>query len=197
MGAIHGNASRFYDRANLADAVIEKVKTQIGSATWTTCTRNQLVLLSSDKPFIDADLLDQRGTPVWTQRHFHIKVQNLHHRKAAQNCFAYIESIRETKSGKQVFANTIEFKWAGTMLPSVRIAPSSSRLLDAFHVPLPTPTQPRFNALTDSTEYMPQIPGIGNYELNYAVASEDFPVARATFQLRIGQQISDIVFKPI
>jgi hypothetical protein len=60
----------------------------------------------------------------------------------------------------------IEFKWAGTFLAAIGIAPGATRAFDAFFIQHSRATLPRFNALTDATDYVPSITeSIGEYVL--------------------------------
>ncbi len=193
IGAIQANAPTFYDRSMLPDRIADSVNEKLKSGGWSVATRNQLLLKAAEPPFVDALALypDNRSYP---RRHFHIAVQNCHHRKTALGCYAYIKSIHDLDRSSEIPTKTIEFKWAGTLLPSVRIAPSSCRLFDACHVRNDTPSEVEFNALTDSSDYQPGIPGVGNYRITYGVASENFAVAEAAFTMRVGKAFSDFSF---
>jgi hypothetical protein len=59
---------------------------------------------------------------------------NLHERKTAKNCYAYLERARRVVDNENIPVETIEFKWAGYLLPNVVIGPKQSRRFDAFWV---------------------------------------------------------------
>jgi hypothetical protein len=86
-------------------------------------------------------------------------------------------------SGVQVAVQTVEFKWAGSPLPSVFIAPNSSRRFDALKVAFQKPAEVHFNVFCDSTEFYPSVPSVGTYLLRYGVYSSNFPGTHRTFKL--------------
>src|SRR5206468_5269418 len=53
----------------------------------------------------------------------------LHHRRAAVQCYAYVERIRNLGAGEDISVRTIELKWGGTFIPGIRIAAQGERLL--------------------------------------------------------------------
>ena len=53
---------------------------------------------------------------------------------------------------------TIEFKWAGVIIPGVAIAPGGTREFDAFYVLHERPTNIQFNTFSDSSDYIPMLP---------------------------------------
>jgi len=194
LGALQANAAVFFDRSKLPDRILEDVQGKLDSGDWPISTRNQLVLQLPEMPFVEA-LAKYPDGHSYPRRHFHVAVRNCHHRKVALECYAYIEGIRDLQKNTIIPTKTIEFKWAGSRLPAVRVAPSGIRLFDAFHVRHDYPSAIEFNAITDSSDYMPRIPGPGNYEVTYAVDSQNFPVARAAFRLRVGTQFSELKFE--
>jgi hypothetical protein len=193
LGIIPGNSHRFYTRQSLPDFVNQEVKNKLDTGAWSNTTRNQLELLLPETPHEDHAVRLSDGTDRLC-RYFHVCVRNLHHVKAACQCFAYLEAITNVKTGQKSILRTVEFKWSGTFLPGVRIAPKSYRFFDAFCVLHNAPTQIQFNPLTDSVHYIPVIPGPGDYDLTYAVTPENFPTARRFFRLSIANGLQDIKF---
>jgi hypothetical protein len=97
--------------------------------------------------------------------------------------------------------NTIEFKWAGTPLPSVRIGPSATRKLDAFwlqHFPFgfdKTSFVFGLNVITDSSDYYPRIQIPGRYQIAFHVVSQNFLPASQSFILEVGSTLDSVMFK--
>jgi hypothetical protein len=69
------------------------------------------------------------------------------------------------------------------------------RMADRFQGPCPfdaffmldnLPTRLQFNTFATGTDFIPVVKGEGSDELEYAVLSEDFPEARASFLLNLG-----------
>jgi hypothetical protein len=81
-------------------------------------------------------------------------------------------------------------------MPSVGIAPGGIRLFDAFYLFHNDPSQVKFNALTDATDYLPVFPkGVADYQLSYVVLSENFAPARKTFTLRMNHRLDKVTFQ--
>lgn len=128
-------------------------------------------------------------------RYFHIGVSNLHLHKTAINCYVYLEKIHNSSASKDIPVETIEFKWEGYVLPNALVHPQSMRNFDAFWIDHKNPSQLYFNLFADSGRFFPRIKGPGIYELTYAVMSENFPTARATFVVKVGNKLEEITLK--
>jgi hypothetical protein len=111
------------------------------------------------------------------------------------NCTVYLEKAIRLPN-VPIELKTVEFKWAGTTMPSVGIAPGGIRLFDAFYLFHNDPSQVKFSALTDATDYLPVFPkGVADYELSYVVLCENFAPARKTFTLRLSDQLDNVMFR--
>jgi hypothetical protein len=179
LSCLQANAQPFTDRALLPNVIADMITQKVAKDDWSPVWKNALSLHIPRKQFGDA----HNVTTGMKLRHFHIEVRNNHRTKAAQNCYVILESIMHEVSRVQVAVQTVEFKWAGTTLPSVFIAPNSSRRFDALKVSFQKPTEIHFNVFCDSTEFYPSVPGIGTYLLTYGVYSSEFPAVRRTFKL--------------
>jgi hypothetical protein len=179
---VQANAVQFSDRHLIPDVVAALV----GQRQWRADWRNELVLERDPAQYGDAQL---RGT-MSVARFFHIGVRNLNRHKAARNCHVYLESAIRVGDSTPISVETIEFKWAGSTLPYVTIGPQSCRRFDAVWFVLDKPAEPRFSVYSDSTEFTPAIPGIGQYRLVYAAVSENFKTARGEFLLTVQQSPS-------
>jgi hypothetical protein len=185
---LQANAIQFSDRNNLTNDVIGAVQTGGWDPTW----RNELVLERVSTEFSDANIMNQGGR---RGRFFHVAVRNHHPDKFATDCYVYLEKVVRTRPTPEIIPiKTVEFKWAGTLLPNVGIAPKSFREFDAFYILYDAPTVVLFNALTDASDYHPNVRGEGEYELSYLVASGNFPALRHTFKLSLGRQLLDTAF---
>jgi len=189
---IQANCIPFSERRKLPSLVAKKVRERKWDPTW----RNELTLDRSKTDFQDAHF---RGV---TGRYFHIKVVNNHKDKIARNCVAYVEKIKNLKNGAIRSLELVELKWKGVTTVGVSICPESSRYLDAFHINNVTPTTVNLGLnpfVTDWQGYVRdyQIVGVGDYEIDYIVFSEDFSPARAKFRLHIARQVADTTFERI
>jgi hypothetical protein len=87
---------------------------------------------------------------------------------------------------------TVEFKWAGYIMPYASIMPKSFRAFDAFFVSHADPKNLMFNIYTDSTQFIPRINGPGEYEFTFVVICENFPPVRERFKVRIGNALNEV-----
>lgn len=179
LSCLQANAHQFTDRALLPNVIADMIAQKTAKNDWACTWKNSLSLHMPGKPFVDA----RNATNGIVLRHFHIEARNNHRTKAAQNCGVILESIVDAIRGTQIPVQTVEFKWAGTVVPSVLIAPNSSRRFDALKVSFDKPAEIHFNVFCDSTEFYPSVPGVGTYLLTYGVYSSNFSVARRTFKL--------------
>ena len=154
MRFLQGNCISFSDRHLLPSVVSD----EISRRKWTSDWKNSLCLERDPKQYSDATIPDGRLC-----RYFHIDVNNLHHRKTAINCCAYLENVYDVENKKEISIRTVEFKWAGYIMPYASIMPRSCRSIDAFFVSHSSPTRMMFNIYTDSTHFVPRIIGPGNY----------------------------------
>lgn len=191
LNAIQGNATSFSDRNKLPDLIAGEIRRR----QWTTQTRNTLALsVYSNSP----PRLNQTKTDGRFSRPFHIKVENLHHRKDARNCFAYLDEVVDLNSNRNISKDekweTVEFKWAGTRLASVRIAPKPSyRNFDAVWLFVNQQQQIGmgfFNSVVPAlTDYFPHQLRPGRYRLTFVVVSDNFDPVRKSFIFEFGQTL--------
>jgi hypothetical protein len=87
-----------------------------------------------------------------------------------------------------------EFKWAGYGLPNAHVPPGKARPFDAFFLLHDEPTRLQFNSFSTATDFIPRIQGSGRYRLTYAVISDNFPIARASFFLTLDDSLGRTTF---
>jgi hypothetical protein len=191
LRVLQANPIPFSDRRDLDSIVAKQLRQKIDRQEWSTQSRNTLSLHLPECPFSDA--LQVGGGKL---RHFLVSVKNNHWRKQALGCFAYLEAVEDLRATRPIKVETIEFKWSGSTLPSVRVEPLLSRRFDAFQFTHTNPIAISFKLFTDSTEYFPQIVEPGRYKLTFAVMSQTFEPARASFVLEYGQTLDSIRFEP-
>jgi hypothetical protein len=189
---IQTNCIPFMDIKNLPSLVIQKVKEKNWNPNW----QNELGLDRDVSDYEDAN--SQAGTG----RYYHIKVINKHKDKIARNCFAYIESIKDLGTGKVRHLELVELKWKGVIKETLSIIPKSFRYLDALHINFSNPTVAYLGInpfIVDWTGYQIayQIIGIGDYEIEYVIFSEDFSPCKAKFKLHIDSQIPNTILQRI
>jgi hypothetical protein len=175
------NAVEFTDKNLLPNAVADIIEER----GWTPNWRNELVLEAS--PPVDA-----AGAKC-----FHVRVRNRHREKLALNCSGYLESItRLPDTPIEMPDETLECKWAATPLPRVSIPAGRARRFDALQIRYAEPISVVFPILTDSPEYMPQLPqAVGEFELLYLVTSDNFSTSRARFILDLRDSLTDTTLR--
>lgn len=187
MRFLQSNAIQFTDRALLPNVIADEVQQRGWNPNW----KNGLVLELEASHYKDARRLPENRLA----RFFHITVRNLHERKMARSCYAYLERVSQMPGGINIPVETIEFKWAGYLLPNVVIGPRQARRFDAFWVFHDTPSRLQFNVLADSTDFIPRIRDIGDYHLTYTVISENFAPTKQTFAVHVGHSLEEIRFQ--
>jgi hypothetical protein len=184
MQFMQTNALPFIDKNLLPNAVADIVHQRGWNPSW----RNELVLEAPQ--FVDNVAAYDSARPIGMGKCFHVNVRNRHREKLALNCCVYLESAIK-RPDTNIPLKTIEFKWAGTKLPSVGIAAGTTRLFDAFFILHAQPNNVLFQVHTDSTEYIPRMPqDVGEYELSYLVTAENFPPARGRFILDLRSSLA-------
>jgi hypothetical protein len=187
LGFIQGNAIPFNDREALPDLVSRTVKGYIDSSKWSPGWRSELVLKRDPSAFSDAV-----QTPnMQMSRFFHIGVENLHRRKVAMNCYAYLERATELNSRVETPLKTIELKWEGYVHPNAHILAGTTRQFDAFWLPHDDPRSVKFSAFCDASNMMPFLKE-SKYRMDYLVVSDNFPATRASFTLNL-DELLDLV----
>jgi hypothetical protein len=128
-------------------------------------------------------------------RFFHINVRNRHRDKIATNCYVYLAKAINLNTSEEIPLKTVEFKWAGYVLPNAHILPKQARGFDAFWIAHDRPTHLQFNAYSDASDYIPRIEGEGRYELSYVVVADNFPVLRGSFILSLNKSLELTTFE--
>lgn len=184
ISAVMANATTFRRRSELAALVYERVKHKVESREWSTTSRNRLEIFAS----VDNGNIDTQTGAGGVRRvsHYHINAKNLPHKKAATNCFAYIDEILDAKTGTRVGSNyTCELKWEGTVLQGVRIGPKSQRGIDSFIVVHgPQGQELHFQPQTDAHNHVSVFRPGAELLVTYVVTSAEFAAARQRFMIK-------------
>lgn len=189
LGAMQANATPFSDRNLLQRVVADLIAEQVSTGKWQKESRNTLSLAVATPPYSDA--MQNNGM---MRRFFHVAVRNNHYRKAALDCYVYLDEVENIEKKTKPSVKTAEFKWAGTLLAGVRIGPNAVREFDAVNFFIQTPIAPRFWALTDSPDYLPRLDGPGKYRLRFSVQSQNFGTISTDFMFEFGQTPETAVF---
>jgi len=188
MSFLQANSILFTDRHLLPNVIADTIQQRCWNPQW----KNQLYLDREIGQFVDANRFPENRIA----RYFHVWVKNLNPFKPAINCYVYLEQIHDVSNNSCIPIETIEFEWAGYTQPNVVILPNSSRHFRAFNILHQNAKNLYFDLFTDSTRFIPKITGPGDFELTYVVISENFPPARRTFSLFLGNKIDEIRFQP-
>ncbi|MGD0468599.1 MAG: hypothetical protein ABSA54_09515 [Terriglobales bacterium] len=187
---LQANAIEFTDRNLLPNVIADEVRRR----GWNPNARNELALERRPSQFVDAQVY---GTQV-VRRFYYVDVRNLHPRQTARNCYVYLEKVVKLNQRTEIPFGSVELKWAGYTLPNAHILPQKVRPFDALFIPFATPTQVGFNAFSDSTLFgRPLIDAAGEYELHYAVVSDNFPIARCSVLLTLSSTLDRTTLEPI
>jgi len=155
LGFLQANAIPFTDRAELPKPNHgKKYRNESEKAFGNHSGRIYWHLDVMPTQFSDANRIQQipgQQPASFPARFFHIDVYNRHRSKIATNCYAYLEKARNVQTCKEIAFKTVEYKWAGYILPNAIILPKQTRRLDAFWVAHTAPTKLYFNAFVDST----------------------------------------------
>ena len=185
---IQANCVEFSNRKDLPQLIMEKIHELDWKSDWI----NGLTLERESSDFQDAQV-PSRGSC----RFFHIKIINNHYRKTARNCIAFLESIYDVKHDTMASPELAEFKWKGTIVESVSIAPKSYRYLDALYASHYDPKDVWFGInphIVDWEGYSQDYyRSIGEYVLTFVVYSDNFLPARAKIKLEIHDNIKDLI----
>jgi hypothetical protein len=189
---LQANSIQFNDRHALAELVDMQVRGRIADGRWDPSWRSELLLERRPPLFVPSFVPLQQGGHR-RARFFHITVRNRHRSRLATNCCAFLEKATGPR-GTEIPLETVEFKWAGSTIPSVGIAPQSTRRFDAFFLWEDSPTVLQFPVWSDSTEFIPQIAGAGEHKLTYVVRADNFPPARKEFTLDLKTNRDETTF---
>jgi hypothetical protein len=107
-----------------------------------------------------------------------------------------VKKVKNLINGEIKFFEFVELKWRGVKTESVSIPPKSMRKLDAAYIKHAKPNIAvlginRF--LVDWGGYLEdyKIQGVGDYEIDYVVFSDNFAPAEATYKLHIAKNLQE------
>jgi hypothetical protein len=127
---LQANATSFTDRSLLPNVIADIVQERGWDPHWRNELvlerRNELVLERVPKQFVDATRVEQppgQGPRYFQGRFFHIDVWNRHRDRTATNCYVYLAKAINLNAGNGIPLRTVEFKWAGYVLPNAHILP--------------------------------------------------------------------------
>jgi hypothetical protein len=196
LSAIQANVIKFEDRWSLVNNIIEKVNVE-----WINNWRNEIIFNDQEGKHIPPESVLYRG---YNARFFHVSVRNLHRNQSARNCVAYLDSykildgtISEETNSRPLVHEPVELKWKGMTTQSVLIPPNTNRKFDALFLYENLPHLPHVGVnsfLVDLSDYSFKLRGVGTYELEYIVYSDNFPAIRSTYVLEVDQELSKTRF---
>ncbi len=189
VGSVLGNLEHFEKTSpeSLASQVSDFIKTR----GWPINSRGRLDLRFAG----DIGHRDKDPTEGWIS-YYHLNIVNLHARRAATNCFAYIDSIIDQRTGRRVDKGyTCELKWEGTKLQGVRIGPGNSRGIDACIVYHGNPPHLMFRPETDAENHKTRAEIDQPLIVNYVVSCDEFREAKQSFFIKLNADGS-VEFKP-
>jgi hypothetical protein len=184
MQALQLNCEEFENEANLLD----KIEAWLESGAWNPDWKRRLLM--SRAP------MERGGTPDDQPYLFHIEVRNLHRRREARQCRAYLDEVVNQDTGKPVAFEMFQLKWAGTLVPDANIRPKKSWSFDAFYVEKDDPVKLRWKGFSfaDTDKVCPDVVGAGKYLMRFVVTSQNFPEVRSEFILDLQQELSKTSF---
>ncbi|MEW6352343.1 MAG: hypothetical protein AB1646_25100 [Thermodesulfobacteriota bacterium] len=190
MQAVQLNCVEFDTHKRLLKLVEETLKRKKEKKEWNPAWKAQLAMARPDPS-------QRGGDPDGDLFMFHIGVTNHHWRKTAHGCRAYLLSAKGTDGNEQIPTTGYELKWAGTKVPDATIIEGETRSFDAFEFRCKeTPRIQWQLAYSDTPEVWPLIHKPGRYELVYAVTSQNFRLAKGTFELDLNDDIMTTTLTP-
>jgi hypothetical protein len=178
VGQVMGNAIEFKDREGLVELVRGHIQQKIDRDEWSLSTKNTLQLVKASDEGVKAAW--ERGVNA---AYYHINVRNLHWRKPATNCYAYLDKVINLETGEDIPLYTCELKWEGTKQSGVRIQPKGYRGLDAFVVVMSEPRELLLMPQTDAQNYIHHFKGKTHLETTYVVCNDQFRDVKQTFEV--------------
>ena len=142
-----------------------------------------------DETFGDVDRVNNQDLP---SRFFHIAVRNGHKKRIARNCYAFLMSLKNVRSGEEYVKQSSELKWREYQEPFASILPKTYRKFDSFWVMKNQPDFLILNAFLDSTQLIPRIKGEIELIAEYWVVSENFKTAKGTFSIRLNNDLGKV-----
>lgn len=189
VGSVLGNLEYF--KKTKPESLAARVSEYIETREWPTTSRGRLDLRFAG----DIGHRDNDPTEGWIS-YYHLNIKNLHARRAATNCFAYIDSIIDQRTGERVDKRyTCELKWEGTKLQGVRIGPGNSRGIDACIVYHRNPPYLMFRPETDAENHKTRVEIGQPLIVTYVVCCDEFREAKQRFFIQLKADGS-VEFRP-
>ena len=181
MQALQLNCEEFESHDQLFEKIQEKIKSGIWRPNWS----NKLCLCRDPK-----ECGGSSGDPP---RIFHVDVKNLHLRKTAIQCRAYLDEIVNLETNEKIPFDTFQLKWAGTTIPDVNIRPKKTNSFDAFYIKENEPTRLQWMGFSfaDTEKVCPNVNGPGKYLFTFVVVSHNFPEVRTQFILDLREDVQE------
>jgi hypothetical protein len=192
MGFIQANCEEFSNRNNLVSRILDKIEI----AGWKSSWKNQLIMEIPGYRYAEAEHYNKEMA-----RYFYICVKNLNPYQHAKNCSVFLEKFEFTRTGETLTIPSHELRWTAFEWPSVTILPGSQRDFDAFFVKLSSPSRLGLNThwksrvISRLIPYFEKINALGEGNATYVVVSENFDAIRATFRIKLSDNIESIEFE--
>src|ERR1043165_6966016 len=171
--------------------ILPFIKHRVKQNKWLNYHRNELLLG-------DTRHTDEPVCGVGCKAHyFQIQVRNLNQYEPALGCHVVVHRIlRMDPAITELNSKSLELTWSGTQtLPHITIPAGNSRELAAIQYYETCPDRPRFLVHTDSTEFLPNLSGAGDYRITYALYSHNFPAVLQTYEVHVSQLSDQWTFK--
>jgi len=130
LGTVQGNSILFSDSDHrlLSSLIADR----ISQLHWKEDWRNEITI---EQEYTDGYVPATNQLLRW----YHIELMNLHYKKIALYCIAYLENSKNISTGDEKTFPPVEFKWQALNVSRTVIPPRYARGLDAFFVPHETP----------------------------------------------------------
>lgn len=189
LDQIQGNAIPFDMVSDLPEMVISHVETQ----GWNSQSRRELIFERDPAEHDDPEWPDGSFA-----RYFHIDLRNLHRTDAANECRVFLESAKNSTTGKVIVPDPIELKFKSVTTPFVSITPGQRRPFDAVVVSHEKPSKAYvgiFNpGVVDSGRALHDytLDGPSEYMLRFTAWSREFGAVSADARLHLGRFMNDV-----
>jgi hypothetical protein len=182
-----------FNRGNLIESVLDRVREEVGSRQWDPAWRNELSLSRQGRG---------PDTPSWVRygdegklnaKYFHVEVENRHRDQIATGVHAYLESwVDRSRPNVVNHPPLVELKFSGVRTRAVSIPPRSRREFDGAFVFAEAPGHAWVGLNTFLRDWtgldeLYHFEGVNReIDLNFIVFSDQFGPASKRLTLRIG-----------
>ena len=174
---LHVNSIKFSSLSDIIRSLDRLTK------TWDPNSKN-ILKLNFGNEHLNVEIRNQNNI---LSNWYHVTVENLSSLFTARNCYAFVDSIYDLDSKKDVFSRN-EYKnelvWSGTGRISVNIPYNSKKDIDAIYT-VHRSRQWTFQEINTSTLYRYPTLSDGHYKITYSILSDNFSTSKIKIYVKL------------